>query len=236
MRGSRVAAARPCGWRAPGTILRRVSSPNDSSQPVADDIYRYIAPVVGPDDPRKITDSGIEIDAHYDAEDVGPGLERAARRARLLPLHPRHPRGHVPRPALDDAPVRRLLQPRGHERALPLPDRARLDRPLDGLRPADPARPRLRRDDLRGRGRPHRRPDRHDRGHADLLRSDPALRRLDLDDDQRARPRSCCCSTNSSARSRASRPRTSAAPSRTTCSRSTWRAATTSTRPSRRCG
>jgi len=36
--------------------------------------YRYIAPVVGPDDERYFTDSGIEIDRHYDADDVGPGL------------------------------------------------------------------------------------------------------------------------------------------------------------------
>ena len=74
---------------------------------------------------------------------------------------------------------------RGHQRALPLPDRARLDRALDGLRPADPARPRLRRPALQRRGRAHRGPDRHDRGHADLLRPDPARRRLHLDDDQR---------------------------------------------------
>ena len=52
-----------------------MSSENETSQPVADDIYRYIAPVVGPDDPRKITDSGIEIDAHYDADDVAPDLQ-----------------------------------------------------------------------------------------------------------------------------------------------------------------
>ena len=58
--------------------------------------------------------------------------------------------------------------------------------PLDGLRPADPARPRLRRPALRRRGRAHRGPDRHDRGHADLLRRDPARPGLDLDDDQRA--------------------------------------------------
>ena len=144
-------------------------------------------PIVGPDDERVITDSGIEIKPLYDEDDVAPGPRGAPRRAGPLPLHPRDPRADVPRPHLDDAPVRGLLEPRGHERALPLPDRARLDRALDGLRPADPARPRLRRPALRGRGRPHRRPDRHDRGHADLLRPDLARRRLDLDDDQRAR-------------------------------------------------
>ncbi|MGH2981406.1 MAG: methylmalonyl-CoA mutase family protein, partial [Solirubrobacterales bacterium] len=36
---------------------------------------RTIAPVVGPDDERVFTDSGIEIDRLYEEEDVGPGLE-----------------------------------------------------------------------------------------------------------------------------------------------------------------
>ncbi len=48
---------------------------DQTSQPEADDIYRYIAPVVGPEDPRKITDSGIEIERAYDASDVAPDLE-----------------------------------------------------------------------------------------------------------------------------------------------------------------
>ena len=34
-----------------------------------------IAPIVGPDDPRRFTDSGIEIKQEYDAEDVRPDLE-----------------------------------------------------------------------------------------------------------------------------------------------------------------
>jgi methylmalonyl-CoA mutase N-terminal domain/subunit len=34
-----------------------------------------IAPIVGPDDPRRFTDSGIEIDVVYDEGDVAPGLE-----------------------------------------------------------------------------------------------------------------------------------------------------------------
>ena len=34
-----------------------------------------IAPVVGPDDPRRFTDSGIEIKNTYSDEDVGAGLE-----------------------------------------------------------------------------------------------------------------------------------------------------------------
>ncbi|MGI8728322.1 MAG: hypothetical protein ACR2K6_11685, partial [Solirubrobacterales bacterium] len=38
------------------------------------DIYRYIAPVVGPEDERTITDSGIEIDRLYEPSDVAPDL------------------------------------------------------------------------------------------------------------------------------------------------------------------
>src|SRR3954463_387584 len=34
-----------------------------------------IAPIVGPDDPRRFTDSGIEIEVVYDENDVVPGLE-----------------------------------------------------------------------------------------------------------------------------------------------------------------
>ena len=141
----------------------------------------------------------------------------APRRARLAAVHPRHPRGHVPRPALDDAPVRRLRHARGHQRALPLPDRARLDRPLDGLRPADPARPRLRRPALPRRGRPHRRPDRHDRGHADLLRPDPARQGLDLDDDQRPGGDPAAALRAGRRGAGRARRRSCAARSRTTC-------------------
>src|ERR1051325_8401324 len=95
-----------------------------------DEAARTIAPLVGPDDERVFTDSGIEIDRLYTEDDVAPGLEERLRRPRRAALPPRHPRGDVPRPARDDAPVRRLRHPRRHQRALPLPDRARLDRPL----------------------------------------------------------------------------------------------------------
>jgi methylmalonyl-CoA mutase, N-terminal domain len=36
---------------------------------------RTIAPIVGPDDPRRFTDSGIEVKPAYGEEDVAPGLE-----------------------------------------------------------------------------------------------------------------------------------------------------------------
>src|ERR671925_60153 len=34
-----------------------------------------VAPVVGPDDPRRFTDSGIEVKPLYTADDVADGLE-----------------------------------------------------------------------------------------------------------------------------------------------------------------
>jgi methylmalonyl-CoA mutase N-terminal domain/subunit len=39
------------------------------------DQARFIAPVVGPDDERRFTDSGIEIKPVYEADEVAPGLE-----------------------------------------------------------------------------------------------------------------------------------------------------------------
>ena len=42
---------------------------------VDEDLHRYVAPVVGPEDERVFTDSGIEIDRLYDESDVAPGLE-----------------------------------------------------------------------------------------------------------------------------------------------------------------
>ena len=106
-------------------------------------------------------------------DDVGP-TSRSAWASRRVPLHARDPPGHVPRPQVDDAPVRGLRDRPGDQRALPLPDRARLDRPVDGVRPAHPARPRLGRPALHGRGRPHRRGHRHDRRHAPGVRRHPA--------------------------------------------------------------
>jgi methylmalonyl-CoA mutase N-terminal domain/subunit len=41
---------------------------------VEEDLHRFVAPVVGPDDERRFTDSGIEIDRAYDESDVAPDL------------------------------------------------------------------------------------------------------------------------------------------------------------------
>jgi methylmalonyl-CoA mutase N-terminal domain/subunit len=51
-------------------------APAEKQQAAVDeDLHRYIAPAVGPDDERVITDSGIEIKALYEEEDVAPGLQ-----------------------------------------------------------------------------------------------------------------------------------------------------------------
>ena len=56
-----------------------------------------IAPIVGPDDPRRFTDSGIEVEQEYDAGDVAPGLEERLGQAGEYPftrgIHPDMYRG-----------------------------------------------------------------------------------------------------------------------------------------------
>ena len=56
-----------------------------------------IAPIVGPDDPRRFTDSGIEIQQEYEAGDVKPGLEERLGQAGEYPytrgIHPDMYRG-----------------------------------------------------------------------------------------------------------------------------------------------
>jgi methylmalonyl-CoA mutase N-terminal domain/subunit len=48
---------------------------DEQARKVDEDLHRYIAPVVGPDDERRFSDSGIEVERVYDAGDVAPGLE-----------------------------------------------------------------------------------------------------------------------------------------------------------------
>jgi methylmalonyl-CoA mutase, N-terminal domain len=47
----------------------------EQADAVQEDLHRYIAPSVGPDDDRRFTDSGIEVKRLYEAADVRPGLE-----------------------------------------------------------------------------------------------------------------------------------------------------------------
>src|SRR5213596_665401 len=59
---------------------------------VQEDLHRYIAPLVGPDDERRFTDSGIEVKRLYDEDDVRPGLEERRGKPREYPftrgIHP----------------------------------------------------------------------------------------------------------------------------------------------------
>ncbi|HYH62058.1 MAG TPA: methylmalonyl-CoA mutase family protein, partial [Solirubrobacterales bacterium] len=48
---------------------------SSTDRPAAEEAHRTIAPVVGPDDERIFTDSGIEIEPLYDESDVASGLE-----------------------------------------------------------------------------------------------------------------------------------------------------------------
>ena len=90
---------------------------------------------------RHVTESGIEVKPVYGPEDaVGPSEQPGE-----FPFTRGPYRGHVPRPAVDDAAVRGVRLRRGDERALPHAARARADRPLGGVRPPDAARLRLRR-------------------------------------------------------------------------------------------
>ena len=143
-----------------------------------------VAPIVGPDDPRRFTDSGIEVKPLYTEEDLPTKLElgepgdfpyirgvhREMYRKQLWTM--RQYAGYASAKESNER-YRYLLSQGRH-------------RPVDGLRPADAARPGLRQPALPRRGRPHGRRDRHDRRHAHGVRRHPAGPGLDVDDDQRA--------------------------------------------------
>ena len=170
------------GARALAERRRRASPRRASTQAYSRRVAALLLRSAWRPTDRRETDSGIEVKPVYTAEDVVVELELPGR----VSVHPRALSGHVPRPAVDDPAVRGLRLRRGDERALPLPARARPDRPLRRLRPADAARLRLGRPARGGRGRAHGRRDRLDRRHGAPLRRDPARRGLDVDDDQRA--------------------------------------------------
>ena len=144
-----------------------------------------VAPVVGPDDPRRFTDSGIEVKTLYTSADLPEDLDLG--KPGRVPVHARRARGDVPQ-----APWT-MRQYAGYASAKESNERYKYllangsTGPEHGLRPADAARPGLRRPAQPRRGRPDRRGDRHARRHADRVRRHPARRGLDLDDDQRAR-------------------------------------------------
>jgi len=71
-------ATRPTEEPARGDADRAAKGdgrPDEQAQKVKEDLHRYIAPVVGPDDERRFTDSGIEVKRLYEEGDAPPGLE-----------------------------------------------------------------------------------------------------------------------------------------------------------------
>ena len=141
----------------------------------------------GPTAEQRRSESGFEVRPGLPPGRRRAGPGRPARRAGGAPVHPRRLPDHVHRPALDDAPVRRLRHRPGVERALSPAAARRHHRAVGRLRPADPDGLRLRRPGRARRGRQGRRRDRLGRRHAAALRRDPPRRRLDLHDDQLAR-------------------------------------------------
>ncbi len=47
---------------------------DDADRAVSEDLHRFVAPVVGPDDEHRYTDSGIDVKRVYEQDDVAPGL------------------------------------------------------------------------------------------------------------------------------------------------------------------
>ena len=130
------------------------------------------------------TESGIDAEPLYGPDDADesnlgyPGEYPFTRGVQPI---------HVPWAALDDAPVRGLLDAGGLQRPLPLPALAGADRPLGRVRPPDADRLRRRprhgpRGDRQGR-RAHIQP----RGHGGAVRRHPARRSHHVHDHQRHR-------------------------------------------------
>ena len=209
----------------------------EQARAAEDDLHRYIAPVVGPDDPRVFTDSGIEIEPPLRRGRRRPGPRGAARRARRATRSPAASTractatgsgrcASTPasrRPEDTNERYRYLIEhgSTGLSMAFDLPTQLGRDSD-DPLCDGEVGRTGVPIDTIEDM--------------RICFDADPARPGLDLDDDQRAGggPAAALRAGRRGAGRR--RPRSCAARSRTTCSRSTWRAATTSTRPSRRCG
>ena len=58
-----------------GAATDGAPDPDRQQAALEEDLHRYIAPVIGPDEERRITDSGIEIKRLYEEDDVAPGLQ-----------------------------------------------------------------------------------------------------------------------------------------------------------------
>jgi methylmalonyl-CoA mutase, N-terminal domain len=67
-------ATRPTDQTQPTDAEEAGTADKATERAVEEDLHRYVAPVVGPDDDRVFTDSGVEIDRLYDEDDVAPGV------------------------------------------------------------------------------------------------------------------------------------------------------------------
>ena len=136
------------------------------------------------------TDPGArEIRDHVRRAASAP-LRRQRRRygaTRRTPVRARDPTHDVPRATLDHAPVRRVRDGGGVERALPLLARAWPDRSIGRVRSSDADGLRRRRPACGGRGRQGRRVDQLARRFRAALRGHPARRGHDVYDHQRDR-------------------------------------------------
>ena len=154
---------------------RTLSGMGDSERPTRSDWEALAAKEVKGDLDALTwhTPEGIDVKPLYTAEDL-EGLEAVGALPGLRAVRPRRPRHDVREPALDDPPVRRLLDRRGVERLLPGQPRRRADGPVGGVRPRHPPRLRQRPPTRRRRRRQGRRRDRLGRGHEGPLRRHPA--------------------------------------------------------------
>ena len=104
-RPARRRSLRPASQTAsPPWKARPATRPRRSTRTCTATSRPWSAPTTSAGSPTR----GSRSKRLYDADDVAAGARGAAGRARRVPLHARHPPGHVPRPAVDDAPVRRL--------------------------------------------------------------------------------------------------------------------------------
>ena len=125
-----------------------------------------------------------EVDAHRRRY----GRPRFPRRfPRHRPLWPRPLSDHVHQPALDDPPVRRVLNRRGFQRLLPSQPRRRSKGPLGRLRSCHPPRLRLGSPARDRRCRHGRRRDRLHLRHANALCRHTARPDVRVDDHERCR-------------------------------------------------
>src|SRR3954449_4822885 len=151
-----------------------------------------VAPVVGADDPRRFTDSGIEVKTLYTSEDLPKDLDLGkpgdfpytrgvhAEMYRKRTWTMRQYAGYASSKESNERYKYLLAHgSTGLSMAVRLPTqlgpdsndrRRRAPGPLGGLGPPPPAGAGLRRRALPRRGRPHRRLDRHHRRHAARLR------------------------------------------------------------------